>query len=164
LSPKRLPSRLYHQIEVETMADSWNKKEREKKKQQEKKEKAERKKERKEHTSNGNNLDDMIAYVDENGNITDTPPDPSKRKEIKLEDIEIGVPEYVASDEDATRTGKVSFFNQEKGFGFIKEITTQESFFVHINNLSGPVSENDKVTFTVGHGPKGPVAENVKPA
>jgi cold shock CspA family protein len=146
------------------MADSWNKKEREKKKQQEKKEKAERKKERKEHTSNGNNLDDMIAYVDENGNITDTPPDPSKRKEIKLEDIEIGVPEYVASDEDATRTGKVSFFNQEKGFGFIKEITTQESFFVHINNLSGPVSENDKVTFTVGHGPKGPVAENVKPA
>lgn len=144
------------------MAESWNKKEREKKKQQEKKEKAERKKERKENAANGNSLDAMLAYVDENGNITDTPPDPSKRKEIKLEDIEIGVPEYIPTDESFERTGKVTFFNQEKGFGFIKESTTQESFFVHVNNLSAPVKENDKVSFTVGHGPKGPIAENVK--
>lgn len=144
------------------MAESWNKKEREKKKQQEKREKAERKKERKDNAANGNNLDAMLAYVDENGNITDTPPDPSKRKEIKLEDIEIGVPEYIPTEESQFRNGRVSFFNQEKGFGFIKEDGTQQSFFVHINNLSGPVKENDKVSFEVGHGPKGPIAENVK--
>jgi len=142
------------------MADSWNKKEREKKKQQEKKDKAERKKERKENAGGSN---DMIAYVDENGVITSTPPDPSKRKEIKLEDIEIGVPEYVPPTEaELTHTGKVSFFNHEKGFGFIKDQVTQESFFVHVNNLSAPIKENDKVSFEVGHGPKGPVATNVK--
>ncbi len=145
------------------MADSWNKKEREKKKQQEKKEKAERKKERKENASDGNNLDAMIAYVDENGNISNVPPDPSKRKEIKLEDIEIGVPEYVEVEEEP-HTGKISFFNQEKGFGFIKDLKTQESIFVHINNLPGPVKENDKVIFEIGSGPKGPVAINVKMA
>ena len=51
----------------------------------------------------------MIAYVDENGNITDTPPDPQKKIEVKLEDIEIGVPkneeseEYMAGDQKARR-------------------------------------------------------------
>lgn len=142
------------------MAESWNKKEREKKKQQEKKDKEARKKERKENSSQ-KSMDDMMAYVDENGNITDTPPDPSKRKEIKLEDIEIGVPAYTA-EEEVPHTGKITFFNQEKGFGFIKDQVTQESIFVHVNNLSGPVQENDKVSFEIGHGAKGPVAVNVR--
>jgi cold shock CspA family protein len=143
------------------MAESWNKKEREKKKKQEKRDKAERKKERKEQNADGRGADAMMAYVDENGVISATPPDPSKRKEIKLEDIQIGVPEYVP-EEEVPHTGKVSFFNHEKGFGFIKDQVTQESFFVHINNLSAPVQENDKVIFEIGHGPKGPVAVNVK--
>jgi cold shock CspA family protein len=142
------------------MAESWNKKEREKKKQKEKKDKAEKMRERKE--SGGKSMDSMIAYVDENGNITDTPPDPRNRKEIKLEDIEIGVPEYVPDDQPKERTGKISFFNQEKGFGFIKDIVTQESVFVHINNLPGPVKENDKVIFEVENGPRGLMAVNVK--
>ncbi|HLO39291.1 MAG TPA: hypothetical protein VK173_12395, partial [Lacibacter sp.] len=73
------------------MADTWNKKEREKKKQQTKKEKEERKQERKEN-SKTKTLDDMLAYVDENGNISATPPDLSKVRKVKLEDIEIGVP------------------------------------------------------------------------
>jgi cold shock CspA family protein len=143
------------------MADSWNKKEREKKKQQEKRDKEARKKERKENAASGK--DDMIAYVDENGNISDTPPDPRKRKEIKLEDIEIGVPEYVPPTEaELTHTGKLTFFNHEKGFGFIKDLQTQESVFVHINNATEPLNENDKVSFEIGHGPKGPMAVNVK--
>lgn len=145
------------------MGDSWNKKEREKKKLQEKKEKEARKKERKENTTSGKGIDEMMAYVDENGNISDTPPDPRKRKEFKLEDIEIGVPEYVPPTEaELTHTGKVTFFNHEKGFGFIKDQQTQQSVFVHINNLSEPVNENDKVSFEIGHGPKGPMAVNVK--
>jgi cold shock CspA family protein len=145
------------------MAETWNKKEREKKKQQEKKEKEARKKERKENTTSGKGIAEMMAYVDENGNISDTPPDPRKRKEFKLEDIEIGVPEYVPPTEaELTHTGKVTFFNHEKGFGFIKDMQTQQSVFVHINNLSEPVNENDKVSFEVGHGPKGPMAVNVK--
>ncbi len=117
-------------------------------------------KERKEQTGK-KSLEDMMAYVDENGNISATPPDPRKRKEIKLEDITIGVPEYVPDAEDEFRTGKVSFFNHEKGFGFIRDLVTQESIFVHINNLSGPVQENDKVSFTTEKGPRGLMAVNV---
>jgi len=51
------------------MAETWNKKEREKKKQQSRKEKAERRQERKDHTRDGNNLENMLAYIDENGNL-----------------------------------------------------------------------------------------------
>jgi cold shock CspA family protein len=146
------------------MSDSWNKKEREKLKQKKKKEKAEKKLERKENSSDGNNLADMMAYVDENGNISSTPPDPSKRIEVKLEDIEIGVPEQVPmTQEELTRSGKVSFFNHDKGFGFIKDTQSQESIFVHINEVDGGVlNENDKVSFETEKGQRGPVAVNVK--
>ncbi len=145
------------------MADSWNKKEREKKRQKEKQDKAERMKERKENAGKSKGLDAMMAYVDENGNITDTPPDPKKRTEIKLEDIEIGVPQYVPlTEEELTRKGKITFFNHEKGFGFIKDQQSQESIFVHANNLSGNFKENDKVSFETEMGPRGPYAVNVK--
>ena len=143
------------------MAESWNKKEREKKKQKEKKDKKEKMQERKENASKGKSLDEMMAYVDEDGNISSKPPDPRRKVEIKAEDIEIGVPKYVES-EPQERTGKITFFNQEKGFGFIKDQVTQESVFVHINNLPGPVKENDKVSFETESGPRGPVAVNVK--
>jgi cold shock CspA family protein len=144
------------------MADSWNKKEREKKKQKRKQDKAEKMKERKEQ-SKGKSLDDMMAYIDENGNISDTPPDPRKKVEIKPEDIEIGVPKYVApTQEELTRSGKITFFNQEKGFGFIRDNISQQSIFIHANNLGFNVKENDKVSFEIEMGQKGPYAVNVK--
>jgi len=52
------------------MAETWSKKEREKKKQQKKKDKEEKKQERKENARDGNNLESMIAHIDENGNLT----------------------------------------------------------------------------------------------
>ena len=55
--------------------NSFIKKQKEKRKQEEKKAKAERKKERQENNDKGGNLDDMIAYVDENGNIVDERPE-----------------------------------------------------------------------------------------
>jgi cold shock CspA family protein len=144
------------------MGDSWNKKEREKKKQKKRKDKEEKMQERKEQ-SKAKTLDDMMAYVDENGNISDTPPDPSRKKEIKLEDIEIGVPQYTPPTQaELTRTGKVTFFNNEKGFGFIKDHASQESVFVHANNLSDNLKENDKVTFEIEMGQRGAYAVNVK--
>ena len=143
------------------MAESWNKKDREQRKQKARKEKAEKMQERKEKDKKG--YDDMIAYLDENGNLSATPPDPRKKVEIKLEDIQIGVPEYVPPTQaELTRTGKVTFFNNAKGFGFIKDLTSQESIFVHANNLSAPIKENDKVTFEVEPGQRGPMAVNVK--
>ena len=143
------------------MAESWNKKDREQKKKKAKKDKAEKMQERKEKTKDS--FDDMIAYLDENGNLSPTPPDPRKRVEVKLEDIQIGVPEYVPPTQaELTRTGKVTFFNTAKGFGFIKDHVSQESIFVHANNLSVSIKENDKVTFEVEPGQRGPMAVNVK--
>ncbi|MCX6316171.1 MAG: cold shock domain-containing protein [Bacteroidetes bacterium] len=145
------------------MAETWNKKEREKKKQQLKKEKAEKKKERKESSKDGKSFDDMLAYLDENGNLTSKPPDPSRKIEVKLEDIEIGVPKQLPiNPADLIRKGIVTFFNQSKGYGFIKDMVTQESVFVHINSLSGEIKENNRVTFEVEMGPKGANAVNVK--
>ena len=60
------------------------------------------------------------------------------------------------------RRSQVSFFNDSKGYGFIKDSVTQESFFVHVNGLVDPIKEGNKVTFEIIPGPKGPNAVNVK--
>lgn len=143
------------------MAESWNKKEREQKKRKSKNEKEEKKQQRK--VKSKNSFNDMIAYLDENGNLSSTPPDPKKIKEIKLEEIQIGVPEYVPpTEEELTRTGKVIFFNEAKGFGFIKDLDSQQSVFIHVNNLNVEIHENDKVSFQIEMGQRGPAAVNVK--
>jgi len=146
------------------MAETWNKKEKEKKKQQKKKDKAERKLERKENNKDNNNFEDMLAYLDENGNLSSKPPDPNKKRVlVNAEDIEIGVPKQKpVNPEDLIRQGIVSFFNDAKGYGFIKDLVTQESVFVHINSLSEPIKENNKVSFEIEMGPKGAIASNVK--
>ncbi|TCN64513.1 cold-shock protein [Acetobacteroides hydrogenigenes] len=142
-------------------AGSWNKKEVQKKKDQKRKEKEQKKLERKE--SGRSSLDDMIAYVDENGMITSTPPDPTTKAEIDLDDIQISVPkDSEVEPVSTTRTGIVTFFNESKGFGFIKDLKTQESIFVHVNGLIDEVKENNRVTFEVEKGLKGPMAVKVK--
>ncbi|HEY4147638.1 MAG TPA: cold shock domain-containing protein [Chitinophagaceae bacterium] len=59
------------------------------------------------------------------------------------------------------RKGVVTFFNDDKGFGFINDLETQERVFVHVNQLSMRIKENDKVTFEIERGGKGPSAVNV---
>lgn len=142
--------------------ETWNKKETEKKKQQKKKEKEQRKQDRKDNPKSSN-MEDMMAYVDEYGNITSTPPDPKKKKiEINEADIVIGVARQVAEESDALRKGIVTFFNESKGYGFIKDSQTQESIFVHVNGLEDPIKENNKVTFETETSPKGLNAIKVK--
>ncbi len=144
------------------MAETWNKKEREKKKKQSKKEKAERKQERKENKEN-NDPESMFAYLDENGNLSSKPPDPRNRIIVNVEDIEIGVPKQrPVNPEDLIRKGIVTFFNDSKGYGFIKDMESQESVFVHLNSLTEAIKENNKVTFEIEMGPKGANAVNVK--
>ncbi len=143
--------------------ETFNKKEKEKKRLKKQKEKRERAEERKENVVKGKSLDEMMAYVDENGNITSTPPDPTKKRKIITEDIQIATPKQEAIQPgDLIRKGKVTFFNESKGYGFIKDSESQESIFVHINELSEAVSENDKVTFEVEAGQKGMTAVRVK--
>ncbi len=145
------------------MSETWNKKEREKKKRQERKDKEAKRQERKENGKPGKSFDDMIAYMDEYGNLTSTPPDPKRKIKVRLEDIEIGVPKQVPVDPaDLIRTGIVTFFNESKGYGFIKDMKSQESIFVHVNSLKEEIKERDKVDFEIQMGPKGANAVNVK--
>ena len=68
----------------------------------------------------------------------------------------------MAEPEDPIRKGTVTFFNDSKGYGFIKDTLTQQSVFVHANGLINQIKENDKVAFEVEMGQKGPSAIRVK--
>lgn len=143
--------------------ETYNKKEKEKKRLKQRQDKQQKKEERKASSGKGKGLDDMLAYVDENGNITSTPPDPNKKKQtIKAGDIQLGIPKQEAVDPDLPRSGTVTFFNESKGYGFIKDHQSQDSVFVHVNALSEPIKENDRVTFKLERGHKGPNATNVR--
>ncbi len=140
--------------------DSFNKKEREKKRQKRKKEKKERKEQKKLEGKKG----PEFMYLDADGNLTETPPDPTvKKEEINIEDIQISVPKSEKSTEsNFLKKGIVKFFNTEKGYGFITDINTQDSIFVHIDSCNQEIKQNDRVTYEVGKGNKGPVALDVK--
>lgn len=141
--------------------ETFNKKEVRNNKEKKRKEKQKKRLARKDGDKKGS-LDDMIAYVDENGMISDTPPDPTKKKDVKLEDIEIGVPKRDESDApDPIRKGTVSFFNDSKGYGFIKDSETKESVFVHVNNTIDEIKEGNLVSYEVEMGQKGPTAVRV---
>ena len=141
--------------------ETFNKKEKEKKRLRKRQEKQQKKEERKAN-SQGGGLENMMAYIDENGNLSDTPSDPKKKKKINAKSIEIGVPKREEEEMSAIRQGRVAFFNTSKGYGFIKELQTQEKYFVHANGLMQEVKENDKVTFEVERGLKGLNAIRVK--
>ena len=137
---------------------SFNKKEMEKKRRKKKQEKFERRQMRKlEKAEQGKKtFEEQLAYVDENGNLSSTPPDPSKKREIKVEDIQLGASSRYDVPINEERRGKVKFFNEEKGYGFIIDSESRESIFVHANNIEGGLlKQNDKVTFEIEMGAKG---------
>lgn len=145
--------------------DTFNKKEKEKLRQKKKQEKLDRKEARKSQTNKSTDFEDMLAYVDEFGNIVSTPPDPSKKKEVDADSIDIGIPKADAENpEDNTRKGRVTFFNHNKGYGFIKDAQTQESVFVHVHQCLEEIQEGDMVNYTTEKGPKGLSAVGVKKA
>ncbi|MBN9298849.1 MAG: cold shock domain-containing protein [Filimonas sp.] len=138
------------------MATSWNKKERENKKRQERKQKEEKKQLRKEQNAGGKDLSDMLAYLDENGNLTSTPPDPTKKVEFKAEDILTSTPKYEDRDEEPPfRIGTIVKFNSEKGFGFIEDADTREQIFVHQSSADEQLKVGLRVQFETEKSPKG---------
>jgi cold shock CspA family protein len=143
--------------------ETFGKKEKQKKKLKQRQDKSEKMEERKANAKKGKTLDEMMAYLDENGNLSSTPPDARKKKVFNPDDMQISVPKQEDRvQEDVVRSGVVTFFNQDKGYGFIKDLQTQESVFIHANQLSEPITEKDKVTFEVEMGHKGPSAIKVK--
>ncbi len=143
--------------------DTFSKKEKEKARQKKRKDKEEKREERKANAHKGQSLDAMLAYVDENGNITSTPPDPKRKRIIDQADIQIGVARQEdMAPQDPVRQGVVTFFNASKGYGFIRDLQSQASVFVHMNGLIDAINEQDKVSFTVTNTPKGPNAVEVR--
>jgi CspA family cold shock protein len=58
--------------------------------------------------------------------------------------------------------GTVKFFNESKGFGFIKDAASDKEYFVHVSGLIDQVREEDEVSFELQEGKKGLNAVNVK--
>jgi cold shock CspA family protein len=140
--------------------ETFNKRDKEKKRLKKRQDKQKKIAERKANSQEGGG--NMIAYVDENGRITDTPPDPTTRKKIDADSIQLGVPKRDTEEVSTVRKGRVEFFNHSKGFGFIKEVDTQEKYFVHVNSLTEEIAENDMVTFEIERSFKGMNAVRVK--
>ncbi|WP_418992539.1 cold-shock protein [Alistipes sp.] len=133
-------------------SQSFQKRENEKKKQAKRLEKQKRKEER--QSGGTASHDEMIAYVDENGNITDTPPEMRAREEVKLEDIVIATPKKEDVEEEPLR-GRVEYFNADKGYGFIKDATSGEKYFFHITAAPADIAEGRIVTFELERGTRG---------
>lgn len=60
--------------------------------------------------------------------------------------------------------GIIKFYNETKGFGFIKEDESDKEYFVHVSGLVDQVKENDSVSFELEEGRKGLMAVNVRQA
>lgn len=133
-------------------SNSFNKREIEKNKQQKRKEKQQRKEDKKNNPTNS--FEDMIAYVDENGVITSTPPDPTKKQEIDIEDIAISTPKK-EDVEEPILNGRVEYFNPDKGYGFIKDTGSTDKYFFHISSAPASITEGNMVTFELERGQKG---------
>lgn len=138
---------------------SFGKRENEKKKQARRVEKQNRKEERK-SSGKASSFEDMIAYVDENGMITSTPPEIRPKEEINQEEILISTPKKEKEIPTAQR-GRVDYYNESKGFGFIRDFSGSDKYFFHVNNVLDDVSEGDIVTFFLERGDKGMNAVNV---
>jgi cold shock CspA family protein len=149
-----------------TMAKSqatFGKKDKERNRQKARQEKEEKMAERKANAKKGKSLDEMMAYIDEHGNISSTPPDPNKKRVFDHSQILVSVPkqEDRPQAQPVIRKGTISFFNTDKGFGFIKDNDNGESIFVHASQSSEQLSENDVVNFEVEMGPRGSNAVRV---
>lgn len=59
-------------------------------------------------------------------------------------------------------TGTIKFFNNSKGYGFVKDNETDKEYFIHVSGLIDDVKENDEVSFELQEGKKGLNAVNVK--
>ncbi len=139
---------------------TFGKRENEKKKQARRLEKQKRKEDRKQ-SGKPNSFEDMIAYVDENGSITMTPPEERDQEtEINQEEIMISTPKQEKEEAPVLR-GRIEHFNTSKGYGFIKDLAGTDKYFFHVNDTSTAISENDIVTFDLARGKRGMNAVNI---
>ncbi len=144
---------------------TFNKSEKEKKRLKKREDKRKKMEARKLEKEENGTQGIQFAYVDHNGNLTDTPPDPTKKIKVKAKNIEVSIPKTLDSDREAfdpVRQGKVSYFDSSKGYGFIIDTENNEKYFTHVSGLIDEIAENDKVSFELEKGMKGMNAVKVK--
>jgi cold shock CspA family protein len=142
--------------------ETFGKKEVRTRKEKKRKEK-EQKRAKKKNEGRKSSFEDMIAYVDEFGKISSVPPDPAKKTVITAESIELKITKNKPdTDSGFLRRGVVTFFNDSKGFGFIRDLGSNERVFVHANNLEEPIKENNIVVFETGKSSRGATAMKVR--
>ncbi|MFT5215698.1 MAG: cold shock CspA family protein [Glaciecola sp.] len=137
---------------------TYNKSEKEKKRLKKREDKKKKMEARRLEKEAGGNEGIQFAYVDHNGNLTDTPPDPSMKVKVDATSIEVSIPKTLEGDREEVsfvKTGKVSFYDTSKGFGFIIDMDSQEKYFTHVSGLIDSIAENDKVSFELEKGMKG---------
>lgn len=140
--------------------ETFNKRSKEQKRLKQRQDKREKMEERKLNAKKGKSLDEMMAYIDENGNISDTPPDPKRKKSFSVDEIQISIPP--GNQRDTVRSGRIDFFNDEKGFGFIIDDTTNQKIFFHVSNVADQIEANDRVQFDTQPGNRGMEAVQIK--
>ena len=134
-------------------SQSFGKRENEKKKQAKRLEKQRSKEARRaEGTSS---FEEMIAWVDEHGNLTDVPPEERARKAQV-----ISTPKKTEVEEAPLR-GRVEYFNASKGYGFIKDLATTEKYFFHITAAPAEIAEGRTVTFELERSARGMNATHI---
>tara|TARA_B100001057_G_scaffold129247_1_gene128314 strand:- start:163 stop:606 length:444 start_codon:yes stop_codon:yes gene_type:complete len=132
---------------------TFNKLEREKNRAKKREVKRKKMAARREAKARGEYKQDEFVYVDYNGNFTETPPDPAEKEQISLESIVISPTKK--EELDSRVQGKVTFYDEEKGFGFIKNPLNQDSYFFHFSECEDLLSVGDKVEFELIRGEKG---------
>jgi CspA family cold shock protein len=127
---------------------TFKKKERAKKQVQKRQEKEERRLINKTNNDKGKSLDEMMAYVDEYGNLTNTPP--TKSYEFKPSDLERPL-----HDSDLPKQGSVSFIHPSGHYGYIRDEKSNESYYYNEGQLGVKLALFQKVTFKSKTTPKG---------
>lgn len=130
-----------------------SKRDREKAKQSKREEKQKKKEER--LSSGSRSFEEMLAYVDENGNLHSTPQDMNPKEEIDASAIETSVPKKTEEEEALPLTGRIEHFNTSRGYGFIKDAGSSEKYFFHITSAPDGIAEGDNVTFEIERGTRG---------
>lgn len=129
------------------MADSFSKKEGNKKKAKKKQDKVLRREDRKVNNNKGKSLEDMIIYVDKNGNFTSIPPHLQVEEDLISRNIN-------SNETSEIHSGIINFLH-EKGYGFITEDKTRDSIFFNYDLNSFPFKKNDRVSYIKESSQKG---------
>lgn len=141
------------------MADSFSKKENNKKKAKKRQDKIAKREDRKTNNNKGKSFEDMIAYVDINGNLTSTPPHLQNREKDLQETKELN---KIPTEETETIFTGIVTYSSEKGYGFITEDETRENVFFHHTQSDQEISTHDKVSYKKEATPKGYRAVDIK--